>query len=74
MNQAVKDENMTMTTLKKNASFSVTPKECTPDFISQIHESDGKRMARLKVEQEQQLIYNKDYTSVLIALFRVKVD
>jgi hypothetical protein len=45
---------MMLTTLKKNASFSVTPKERTPDFISQIHELDGKRIARLKAEQEQQ--------------------
>ena len=42
-----------LTTLKKNSSFSLPP-DRTPDFVTQIHELDGKRIAKLRAEQEQQ--------------------
>jgi hypothetical protein len=73
INKSIKDDNIMLTTLKKNASFSA-PADHAPDFVTQIHELDGKRMARLRSDQEQQFSENKDFTSVPPPPLRANAD
>lgn len=61
LNNALRQDNLTLTSIKKNASFTASP-DPAPNFISQIHELDGQRVAKLKNERGQQQLENRDFT------------
>jgi hypothetical protein len=65
MNNIVKQDNMMLSSLKKNASFTTSYAEVGQDFVNQIHEMDNKRLNKLKYDLAQQYYDNKDFSSVL---------
>ncbi len=54
INQAVQQDNMTMSILKQYSPIPKTYAEEGSSFISNIHEMDSKRLMHLKAELEQQ--------------------
>lgn len=72
MNNAVKEDNLMLTSLKKNASFTASNMHDGQNFINQIHEMDGKRLSKLKNDLSQQFMDNKDFSTVHLSLFRAR--
>lgn len=72
MNNAVKEDNMMLTSLKKNASFTASSTQDGQNFINQIHEMDSRRLSKLKNDLSQQFMDNKDFSSVPLSLFRTR--
>lgn len=72
MNNAVKEDNLMLTTLKKNASFTASSTHDGQNFINQIHEMDSKRLSKLKNDLSQQFMDNKDFSTVPSPLFRAR--
>lgn len=72
MNNAVKEDNLMLTSLKKNASFSAASTHDGHNFINQIHEMDSNRLSKLKNDLSQQFIDNKDYSTVPLPSFRAR--
>jgi hypothetical protein len=54
INQAVQQDNMTLSVLKQHSPIPKTYAEEGASFISNIHEMDSKRLMRLKADLEQQ--------------------
>lgn len=72
MNNAVKEDNLMLTSLKKNASFTSSSTQDGQNFINQIHEMDSKRLSKLKNDLSQQFMDNKGFSTVPLTRFRTK--